>query len=33
MEIVELDLNQDELGKLRTAAEGIRSKCEDLAKL
>jgi malate dehydrogenase len=33
VEIVELDLNQDELGKLRTAAEGIRSKCEDLAKL
>lgn len=33
MEIVELDLNEDELAKLRTAAEGIRSKCEDLAKL
>jgi malate dehydrogenase len=33
MEIVELDLNEDELGKLRAAAEGIRSKCEDLAKL
>jgi malate dehydrogenase len=33
VEIVELDLNPDELGKLRTAAEGIRSKCEDLAKL
>jgi malate dehydrogenase len=33
VEVVELDLNPDELGKLRTAAEGIRSKCEDLAKL
>jgi malate dehydrogenase len=33
MEIVELDLNEDELAKLRAAAEGIRSKCEDLAKL
>jgi malate dehydrogenase len=33
VEIVELDLNPDELRKLRTAAEGIRSKCEDLAKL
>jgi malate dehydrogenase len=32
-EIVELDLNDDELGKLRQAAEGIRTKCEDLAKL
>jgi malate dehydrogenase len=32
-EIVELDLNEDELAKLRAAAEGIRSKCEDLAKL
>jgi malate dehydrogenase len=32
-EIVELDLNEDELEQLRGAAEGIRSKCEDLAKL
>ena len=32
-EIVELDLNEDELGKLRAAAEGIRAKCADLAKL
>ena len=32
-EIVELDLNDDELGKLREAAEGIRAKCADLAKL
>jgi malate dehydrogenase len=32
-EIVELDLNDDELAKLREAAEGIRTKCEDLAKL
>jgi malate dehydrogenase len=32
-EIVELDLNDDELGKLRGAAEGIREKCADLAKL
>ena len=32
-EIVELDLNDDELVKLRAAAEGIRAKCEDLAKL
>jgi malate dehydrogenase len=32
-EIVELDLNEDELTKLREAAEGIRAKCEDLAKL
>jgi malate dehydrogenase len=32
-EIVELDLNQEELGALREAAEGIRAKCEDLAKL
>jgi malate dehydrogenase len=32
-EIVELDLNDDELGALRGAAEGIRAKCEDLAKL
>ncbi len=32
-EIVELDLNDDELGKLREAAEGIRTKCADLATL
>jgi malate dehydrogenase len=32
-EIVEMDLNDDELGALRTAAEGIRAKCADLAKL
>jgi malate dehydrogenase len=32
-EIVELDLNEDELTALRAAAEGIRAKCEDLAKL
>jgi malate dehydrogenase len=32
-EIVELDLNEDELAKLREAAEGIRAKCADLAKL
>jgi malate dehydrogenase len=32
-EIVELDLNQDELGALRTAAEGIRAKCQDLSQL
>ena len=32
-EIVELDLNDDELAQLRAAAEGIRAKCEDLAKL
>jgi len=32
-EIVELDLNEDELTALRRAAEGIRAKCEDLAKL
>jgi malate dehydrogenase len=32
-EIVELDLNDEELAALRAAAEGIRSKCEDLAKL
>ncbi len=32
-EIVELDLNEDELTQLRTAAEGIRTKCEDLARL
>jgi malate dehydrogenase len=29
--IVELDLNEDELRRLREAAEGIRAKCEDLA--
>jgi malate dehydrogenase len=32
-EIVELDVNEDELAKLREAAEGIRAKCADLAKL
>jgi malate dehydrogenase len=32
-EIVELDLNQDEVGALRAAAEGIRAKCADLATL
>jgi malate dehydrogenase len=32
-EIVELDLNDDELAKLRAAAEGIRAKCADLAGL
>jgi malate dehydrogenase len=32
-EIVELDLNQDELAALRQAADGIRAKCADLAKL
>jgi malate dehydrogenase len=32
-EIVELDLNDDELSKLRDAAEGIRNKCADLEKL
>jgi malate dehydrogenase len=32
-EIVELDLNDDELQALRAAAEGIRAKCADLAKL
>jgi malate dehydrogenase len=32
-EIVELDLNEEELRQLRAAAEGIRTKCEDLAKL
>jgi malate dehydrogenase len=32
-EIVELDLSDDELQALRAAAEGIRGKCEDLAKL
>jgi malate dehydrogenase len=29
-EIVELDLNDDELARLREAAEGIRAKCADL---
>jgi malate dehydrogenase len=32
-EIVALDLNEDELGKLREAADGIRAKCADLANL
>jgi malate dehydrogenase len=32
-EVVELDLNDDELARLRDAAAGIRAKCEDLAKL
>jgi malate dehydrogenase len=32
-EIVELDLNADELARLRQAAESIREKCEDLARL
>ena len=32
-QIVELDLNQEELSQLRGAAEGIRAKCADLAKL
>jgi malate dehydrogenase len=32
-EIVQMDLNDDELAQLRSAAEGIRTKCEDLAKL
>lgn len=32
-EIIELDLNEDELGKLKEAAEGIRAKCADLANL
>ena len=32
-EIVELDLNAEELAALRSAAEGIRSKCADLAAL
>jgi malate dehydrogenase len=32
-EIVELDLNDEELAALRGAAEGIREKCQDLAKL
>ena len=32
-QIVELDLNEEELAQLRGAAEGIRAKCADLAKL
>jgi malate dehydrogenase len=32
-EIVELDLNDQEIEQLRSAAEGIRAKCEDLAAL
>ena len=32
-EIVELELNCEELSALRAAAEGIRAKCADLAKL
>jgi malate dehydrogenase len=32
-EIVELDLNDDELARLRDAAEGIRAKCADLANV
>jgi malate dehydrogenase len=32
-EIVELELNDEELTALRAAAEGIRAKCADLAKL
>ncbi|MEO8476429.1 MAG: malate dehydrogenase [Actinomycetota bacterium] len=32
-EIVELDLNEAELSALRSAAEGIRTKCDDLSKL
>jgi malate dehydrogenase len=32
-EIVELDLSDEELAKLRDAAEGIRAKCADLSKL
>jgi malate dehydrogenase len=32
-EIVELDLNEDELARLRAAAESIRTKCADLAGL
>jgi malate dehydrogenase len=32
-EIEELDLNEDEVGALRAAAESIRAKCADLAKL
>jgi malate dehydrogenase len=32
-EIVELDLGEEALGSLREAAEGIRSRCEDLGQL
>jgi malate dehydrogenase len=32
-EIVELDLNGDEIARLREAAEGIRAKCADLSRL
>ena len=32
-EVVELDLSESELAALRGAAEGIRSKCQDLARL
>jgi malate dehydrogenase len=32
-EIVELELNDDELARLREAAEGIRAKCADLASV
>jgi malate dehydrogenase len=32
-EIVELDLDDEELARLREAAEGIRAKCADLAAL
>ncbi|HEU4527211.1 MAG TPA: malate dehydrogenase [Actinomycetota bacterium] len=32
-EIVELDLNDDEIGALRAAAEGIRAKCLDLSQV
>jgi malate dehydrogenase len=32
-EIVELDLNESELARLREAAEGIRAKCADLATI
>jgi malate dehydrogenase len=32
-EIVEMDLNDEELTALRDAAEGIRTKCADLASL
>jgi malate dehydrogenase len=32
-EIVELDLGEDELAALRAAADGIREKCADLARL
>ena len=32
-EIVELDLDEAELGQLRAAAEAIREKCADLANV